>query len=77
MTSRELRLIRLVEKFGVKAIFGKDTLPANEVIKMLTADHVLNSYNSRKEKPWGEWAREHPGDADLLHRAERLASGEE
>lgn len=60
-------LARLVERFGTRAILGRETLGAGEVRRMLTAERVVRAYDERQRSPnWAVWSMEHPGEAELL-----------
>ena len=72
---QEIRLARCLDRFGAQAVMGR-TLSANEVNRIMAAEAVIASYQSRaKAADWAAWANAHPGEAELLSRAAELANG--
>ncbi len=71
----ELKLARCIDRFGAQAVIGR-TLSAREVNRIMAAEAVIASYQSRaKAADWAAWANTHPGEAELLSRAAELANG--
>ena len=67
----ELALLAYIDRFGVRAILGRDVLRANEVLSMMIAENVVKAYLSRKaSENWGKWASENPRYDDLLKSIE-------
>ena len=64
--SRELSLLRYVDRFGALAVFGR-TPGAKELKAMALAENVVNAYKDRANaKNWAAWARENPYMNELL-----------
>ena len=64
--SRELSLLRYVDRFGAMAVFGR-TPGAGELKSMALAENVVNAYHDRaKAENWAGWARENPELNKLL-----------
>lgn len=69
----ELITYRAVEKFGVKAVFGKDTLTPSEITGMRIADTLQRIYAQREaNKNVAEWTQEHPKEHEFLEAARRI-----
>ena len=61
-----------IERFGVKAVFGRDVLSLGEIQRMLIVDDVVNAYRMRKAtKNWAEWAERDPYSANLIADIEK------
>ena len=55
--SKELDTLAKIDRFGVKAILGRDVLYFGEMQKMIAAENVYVAYHSRRvSKQWAEWA---------------------
>jgi hypothetical protein len=74
--SPELRLLRMIDRFGVAAVMGRPTLYAGEIGKLRMAETIANAYYDRQQSDnWAAWHTSHPELAALLAEAERLANG--
>lgn len=76
----ELILLGYIERFGVKAVTGRDVLSAGEIRRMITADNIRNAYQSRRaaqkdEKGWAGWAAQHPNYDAWLKDVEKILHG--
>lgn len=76
--SAELLELSYIDRFGVRAVFGRDELSHGEIQRMILAENVKNAYLARrnyrdeeKNENWAEWASKHPDDAALLAGVER------
>lgn len=77
-SSTELTILNMVERFGVPAVMGRETLYSFEIRRMMIADQVQNAYRSRRSsRNWVEWAGSNPEAAALLAQAETLAQDTE
>jgi hypothetical protein len=67
----ELNLLSYIDRFGVRAVLGRDDLSAGEIRGMIMAENVVNAYLSRKASDnWGKWAADNPKMDELLKRIE-------
>jgi hypothetical protein len=80
---RELLMLGYIDRFGVRAVMGRDTLGAGEIRRMIVAENITEAWKSRdryRDKDgvanWSEWAGKHPQLNSILTTAERLANGE-
>lgn len=65
-----------VERFGARAVLGRDTLSAGEIMRMNYCKNVEFAYHSRaRADNWAQWAKDNPDLAHVLGEAERLANG--
>ena len=71
--SREIEKLRRIERFGLKAITGRDIFLFHEYICLITADNIVSSYESRaRSANWAEWAQSNPRMAGILAEATKL-----
>lgn len=71
--SKELDTLSLIDRFGIKAILGRDVFYFGELQKMLAAENIHYAYHTRKRaKSWAEFANDHPKLNKILNRAETL-----
>lgn len=69
----ELLILTYIDRFGVMAIMGRETLSAGEVRRMMIAENIVRAYQERKASgDWGTWAQENPGAARLLADIEKV-----
>ena len=73
--SRELDLLRKIDRFGVRAILGRDTLYYGELRRMILAENIYNAYFSRKNSEktgggWAAWSEKNPVMAKILFELE-------
>lgn len=74
-------MTRLIDRFGVKAVLGRDTLGYGEMALMTyaeTAEKLKECYQDRAQyrdedgnENWVEWAYKNPKKAELLARVMR------
>lgn len=64
----------MIDRFGVPAVFGRPYLGASEINKILVAQHIVMTFESReKSADWAEWASENKEDAIELAKAMKAA----
>lgn len=72
----ELLNINYIDRFGVRAVFGRDVLSYKEAQSMVVAENIYSAYISRKEAMEhgnvAEWATKNPIEARLLVEVEKL-----
>lgn len=62
-----------IADYGVRAVTGRDTLAAHEIIRMRYARALKSIYQSRAaSQNWAEWAKDNPESAKVLNEAERI-----
>lgn len=71
--SQEIRLLRYIDRFGVKAVMGRDTLTAREIRWMLHAEAISKAYFARSRQDAAEWVKENPEMNVALREAQLLA----
>lgn len=71
-----LSLLDYIDRFGVRAVMGKDTLGAGEMQAMIMADNVRrawlsrNAYRDKDGAPnWAQWAEAYPDLSEILNYA--------
>jgi hypothetical protein len=73
----ELMLMDAIDRFGVRAVTGRDVLAAGEILRARHAEFIVKSYRARAEaESWPEFINSNPAAALVLGEAERLANGE-
>ena len=77
----ELKLLDYIDRFGVRAVMGRDTLGAGEMQAMVMADNVRRAWLSRAgyrdqngAENWAEWAAINPEMSMVLNYAMKAAS---
>jgi hypothetical protein len=71
--SLEMELLRKIDRFGVKAILGRDVLHFGELRRFTLAENIYNAYKSRaRSENWAQWTKDNPEMADVLAAAEKL-----
>lgn len=74
----ELDTLRLIDRFGVRAVLGRDVLSLGEMRRMLSAEVVLTAYRARsRAENWAKWADDNPELAGALGQAERTVADDE
>lgn len=69
----ELATYRAIERFGVKAVTGKDVLTYAEIHAMRTADIIVSLYQQREASGnVAEWTNKNPKEARILEAALRV-----
>jgi hypothetical protein len=72
---KELKMLRLIDRYGVEAVMGRPYLGAGEIMRMQAAETVVRVYNERKRyDDWTRHAREDPEGSAFLNRAMILAT---
>lgn len=69
----ELSIARKVDKYGVKAVYGRDVLTHAEIMGMSIADVVVRIYEQRAaSNEWAKWMIDHPKEAAFLEAVEKI-----
>jgi len=69
----ELTLLGYIDRFGVTAATGRETLQVGEMRRMILCENIHNAYLSRKASDdWAKWATDNPFYAVLLREVEGL-----
>ena len=69
----ELATGRAIERFGVKAVTGRDVLTCAEIRGIQTADVIVRLFQRRAESEnWAEWTKKNPRDAEILEAAQKI-----
>ena len=73
----EIALASYIDRFGVKAVTGKDTLSASEINRIIVSEKIVDAYKSREAsgKEWGKWAAAHPDLDEFLKQIEKELHG--
>ena len=67
-----------IDRFGVRAVMGRDELAFHEIQEMLAAENAIDAYLSRKASgDWGKWAQENPRVDALLKQIEIIIHAED
>lgn len=67
---KEIRTLRLIDRFGVRAVLDREYLGAVEMRMMLLAENILTWYEERdKASSFVEWQNSNPDKADMLEFA--------
>ena len=71
---REIYILNCIDRFGVRAVLGRDVLGSKEIKLMAIAENIDRWYGERKraENP-AKWAEENVNEATALTVAHRLA----
>ena len=69
--SPEIEKLYRIDRFGLKAITGRDVFFHAELKHLLVAENIVIAYKSRKaheasEGGWGEWENKNPILAQIL-----------
>lgn len=73
----EAVLLNCIDRFGVKAVMGRDVLSHGEINRMLLADRIIRAYASRRASgDWGKWAAANPNDDALLVHVETMINAD-
>lgn len=71
----ELELIRMVDRFGAQAVFGR-TLKRGEMRRMATVERIVEGYQAMTSaKNQDDWIKAHPDEWKLIDRAAGAANG--
>ena len=72
--SKEINLLRQIDRFGVEAILGRKQLYARELRLMTIAENIVLGYEAReKSDNWAAWAHDNERLSELLIEAQKLA----
>lgn len=64
---------RLIERFGVQAVYGRPILFLNEIRKIQAATDVSNAVHSKaRSESVAKWAEANPGPASILADATKF-----
>jgi hypothetical protein len=81
--SKDIEIMRLIERFGTSAVLGREQLSNRELRHMISAENVYNAWKSRDAyrdengaENWVEWAGKHPDLSALLIGVESIDSRE-
>jgi hypothetical protein len=67
--------LAIIDRFGAQAVYGR-ALTANEILRMMRAEHVLQAYVARTASAdWAEWTERNPDKAELLIEAMKANNG--
>lgn len=70
--SKELDLLAKIDRFGVRAVMGRNTLYYGETRRMILAENIYNAYHARRRSEnWAEWAEKNPAMAKILFELEK------
>ena len=70
--SRELDLLSKIDRFGLKAILGRDTFYHGELRHMIFAENIHTAYHARRNaSSWAEWAERNPVMSKILFEIEK------
>lgn len=71
---KELDVLAKVDRFGLKAIYGRDTFYYGELRRLIVAENVHYAYTMRKNSTeWDKLQAAQPELMNLLFEAEKLA----
>lgn len=60
-------LLHYIDRFGVRAVTGRDVLSAGEMSRMMVSEAVIKAYRSRSNSDnWAKWTQDNPQAAKLL-----------
>ena len=72
----ELILLGYIDRFGVRAVMGRDELSAGEIRRMFTTENIVKAYLSRKSAMDGgdvvEWAKNNQFYVSILADVEKI-----
>jgi hypothetical protein len=65
--SHQIEKLNRIDRFGLKAITGRDVFYHGELQQLIAAENVVIAYTSRKSSEnWGEWENKYPSLAKIL-----------
>lgn len=71
--STEMRLLGMIDRFGVLAVMGRPVLGAGEMLRMIAAENVVTAYMQRERaENAAVWVAENKEMNELLGYAHRL-----
>lgn len=74
--SIEIDTLYKIDRFGVGAVMGRNVLYYGEMRRMIVAENIVKSYQSRaRAENWAAWVEENTAMANLLAEAENLQNG--
>jgi hypothetical protein len=69
----DLTILENIDRFGVKAITGRDVLNYGQIARMRYCENVVKAFQARERAPdWVAWVKDNPNVASLLNEAERI-----
>ena len=69
-------MLDAIDRFGVRAVMGREILSAGEISRSRYAEYIVEAYRARSSaKSWPEFSQAHPQAARILNEAEKLANG--
>lgn len=64
---RELDLLAKIDRFGIKAILGRDVFYYGELRRLILAENIRDAYRARaKSENWVTWSTSNPIMAKIL-----------
>jgi hypothetical protein len=74
--SKEIDKLRKIERFGLKAITGREVFFHHELRRMVCAENIVIAYRDRsRASNWATWANENHALANILLEAEKIVNG--
>jgi hypothetical protein len=72
--SKELDLLKKIDRFGFEAVTGRKTFYFGELRRMMIAENIVRAYEGRAAHKggWAAWSTDNPELSELLHAAEML-----
>lgn len=71
--SKEMEKLYRIERFGLKAITGRDVFYHGEFLNLVAAKNIVFAYqSSQRAANWAEWSESNPDLAEILVEATRL-----
>ena len=69
----EFEALRMVDRFGTPAVFGR-SLGYGELRRMALTENIVRAFEARQKSPnFVAWEIEHPDETRLLRECEALA----
>ena len=68
---RELVILNSIDRYGVKAVLGRDVLGAKEMRRMAVCDNIKMWYDARKRDE--KWSESHVNESNFLTEIHRMA----
>ena len=57
----------------MRAVFGRDTLAAGEILRMKYCENIASMYKLRtRAENWAQWAKDNRAMAETLNEAEKI-----
>ena len=72
---KETVLLEMINRYGTRAVLGRDVLRASEIIRMNYCQNITAAYQARSQtEGWIEWIKRNPELAKALKDAEKIAN---